>query len=237
MTTAINSFLRMTRQPDMPEPTSTSKRKWNDYGRVTPSHLLMLAASSVGLWFLQQPKHDRVTAACKPIAALQEWMAVEDSPKDQLGQMMNKAFAQLRDNCPQRVGEPASKLADQVNTQTRGAVKQAVDQARTLTNRRVEAVVDAERLTVEGLGQARLLGITVPREQQARAVAYLTNTVLGQRVSITIDKAKDPDQRPLVLVTGAEETIINAQMVRYGLAWPWKRDGPWQSWAYSPLQR
>jgi hypothetical protein len=190
----------------------------------------MLAATSAGLWFLQQPKQDRVTVTCKPVAALQEWMAVEDSPKDQFGQMMNKAFLQLRKNCPENIGEPASDLAEQANTKTRGVVQQAVDQARILTNRQVEAVIDAERLKIEGLGEARLLGITVPREQRTRAIAYLTDTVLGKRVSLTMDKAKDPDQKPLILVTGPEETLINAQMVSYGLARPWKRKGPWQSW-------
>lgn len=200
-------------------------------GQVTPGHLLTLAVTSLGLWFLQQPKHDRVTVACKPVAVLQEWMAVKDTPKDQWGQMMNKAFAQLRENCPENIGEPASDLAEQANTKTRGVVQQAVDQARILTNRQVEAVIDAERLKVEGLGEARLLGITVPREQRTRAIAYLTDTVLGKRVSLTMDKAKDPDQKPLILVTGPEETLINAKMVSYGLARPWKRKGPWQSWS------
>lgn len=204
------------------------------HGRVTPGHLLMLAATSVGLWFIQQPKDHRVTVTCKPIVALQEWMAVEDSPKDQLGQMMNKAFTQLRENCPDSIGKPASSLADQVNTEAHTVVKQAVDQARTLTNRRVEAVVDGERLKVEGLGEARLLGITVPLEQREQALAYLRDNVLGKRVSITIDKTKDPDQRPLILVTGPEETLINAKMVNYGLARAWKRDGPWRSWGTSP---
>lgn len=200
------------------------------HGRVTPGHLLTLVATSVGFWFLQQPKDHRVTVTCKPIVALQEWMAVEDSPKDQLGQMMNKAFTQLRENCPDSIGKPASSLANQVNTEAHTAVKQAVDQTRTLTNRRVEAVVDGERLKVEGLGEARLLGITVPLERREQAVAYLTANALGKRVTITIDKAKDPDQRPLILVTGPEETLINAKMVSYGLARTWKRDGPWRSW-------
>lgn len=200
------------------------------HGRVTPGHLLMLVATSAGLWFLQQPHHDRVSVACKPVAALQEWMAVKDTPKDQWGQMMNKAFAQLREHCPENIGEPASELAEQANTKTRGVVQQAVDQARILANRRVEAVIDAERLKVEGLGEARLLGITVPVERRAQAVAYLTENVLGKRMSITLGKAQDPDQRPLILVTGPEETLINAKMVSYGLARPWKRKGPWQSW-------
>ncbi len=199
-------------------------------GQVTPGHLLMLAATSAGLWFLQQPKQDRVTVACKPIAALQKWMAVEDSPKDQWGQMMNKAFTQLRENCPENIGKPASEMAEQANTETGKAVKHAMDQARTLANRQVETVIDAERLKIEGLGEARLLGITVPREQRTRAIAYLTDTVLGKRVSITMDKAKDPDQRPLILVTGGDGTLVNAQMVKYGIAKPWRRDGPWQSW-------
>lgn len=210
--------------------TQLGLRPGSAHGRVTPGHLLMLAATSAGLWFLEQPKAERATVVCKPIAALQEWMAVTEAPTDQWGHMLNKALTQLREHCPERIGAPASELVEHATTQAHEAIKQAVDQARTLANRRVEAVIDAERLKVEGLGEVRLLGITVPREQRTRAIAYLTDTLLGKRVSLTMDKAKDPDQRPLILVTGPEETLINAKMVSYGLARPWKRKGPWQNW-------
>lgn len=200
-------------------------------GRVTPGHLILLAATTVGLWFLQQPKGDRAALTCKPVAVLQEWMAVPASPNDDFGRRMNEAFTRLRANCPERIGEPVASLAEQATTSAGQTVKRAADQARMLTNRRIEAVVDGERLKVEALGEARLLGITVPADRRSQAVAYLQDTVLEKRVTVTIDKAKDPQQRPLILVTMPDGSLLNAQMLKHGLAKTWKGNGSWEGWA------
>jgi hypothetical protein len=192
---------------------------------------VLLAALTGGVWFIQQPPQQRAALACRPIEMLQEWMAVPDSPMDDFGHRMNQAFAQLRANCPEKIGTPVASLADQASARTSQAVRRITEEARTLTNRRVEAVLDGERLKIQALGEARLLGVTVPKGRTARAVAYLKDTVLGRPVAVQLDKARDPERRPLILVTLPDGALLNAQMVKYGLAEPWKRPGPWRQWS------
>lgn len=199
------------------------------HGIATTGSIIGIAALMAVGWFLQHPKEQRAGLVCKPAAWLQDWMEVKDQ-NDDTGRKMNLLFARLRADCPETIGKPTADVSDQVNAQTGKVVAKVVDTATIAAGRRIEAVVDGERLKVEALGVTRLLGVTVPTERQSRAVAYLKDTVLEKSVSVTIDKAKDPNRRPLILVTLPDGTLLNAQMVKYGLATPWNNAGPWQQW-------
>ncbi len=84
---------------------------------------------------------------------------------------------------------------------------------------RVTKIDDEKTLTVRGSGvlfQFRLMGLRIPKAQDAAAKEYLTKALLNQWVRLKI--VQEPAQAPkegFVLLSGED---INARMVRQGLA-------------------
>jgi endonuclease YncB( thermonuclease family) len=149
-----------------------------------------------------------------------------DVPHDADG--MNRWIDTLVARCPHTVGEKVARL-------TRDA-EQTVGRAEdTLGERRVEVILDGERLRVEGLGEVRLAGVTVPPERQAAAKAYLIRTIEGKALRIAATNELDPNRRPLVLVTLKDGTLLNAPLIQERLATPWKRPALWHTWPRQPL--
>ena len=106
--------------------------------------------------------------------------------------------------------------------------------AKPARQRRIIDVPAADRLIIAGLGEAPLLGITVPDEQAAAARAYLRETVAGKRLAVTVAAVRDPEKRPLVLVALEDGTLVNARLIQQGLAYPWRIPGSWDEWATAP---
>jgi hypothetical protein len=68
---------------------------------------------------------------------------------------MNRWIDYLTARCPNTLGEKVARLSRDAEE----TVGRAED---TLRATRIEAVLDGERLRVEGLGEVRLAGVTVP---------------------------------------------------------------------------
>jgi hypothetical protein len=211
-------------QPPGPSPGSAA-------GRVAPLALLTLGGAIAGVaWLTQLPPQQRSELVCKPASLLREWMNVPETPDDDWAGRLNDFFETISKDCPARLGRPVASATEELTKQGTKTTRQLSDQLHALTGRKIEAVIDGERVKIEALGEARLLGIKVSRERQRQAVSYLEETVLGKPVTIAIDKARDPERRPLILVTTLDGTLVNARMVEKGLATPWHTQGPWQSW-------
>ncbi len=195
-------------------------------GRVTPGLLMVAAALGGGAWLLLQEPDQRRELACRPAIWLTNWAQVEERHTDPFAARFNAAFRALSRMCPHTVGErvdAAAKHADK-------AVADAVGRTKAIANREILDVIDGERLRVFGIGEARLLGVTVSSERRFEAVAYLTKHVRGKRLAIGLDKEVDVERRPLITVTLEDETLLNAAMIRRGLARPWVSQGPWREW-------
>ncbi len=179
-----------------------------------------------GVWYSLQPRTDQPALLCKPVNTVAQWLTTEETSQSVWGQKATDLVQQFNARCAERVGAPTADLAAQARTR----VDTALHQAKALTNRPIEAVTGPDRLRIAGLGEARLLGVTVPPAKRDAAVAYLSRETAGQRLAITVATDRDPEQRPLVVVTLGDGTSLNAQLIRRGLATPWKGPGPWREW-------
>lgn len=199
-------------------------------GRVTPLAVLTLGALAGIGWLALQPLQHRSDLLCKPAGLLREWMKAPETPDDEWAGRMNDFFEAITRECPERLRQPVASASETLDTLGSTATRTITDQMHTLTSRKIEAVIDGERVRVQALGEASLLGIRVSPNRQQLATAYLKETVLGKPVTIAIDKARDPERRPLILVTTPDGILVNARVVEKGLATPWRIQGPWQSW-------
>ncbi len=105
--------------------------------------------------------------------------------------------------------------------------------AKTVANREIQEVAGPDRLRIAGLGETRLLGVTVAAEQREAAIAYLQQAVAGKRLAVTVAAGQDPARRPLVVVTLHEGTSVNAGLIQCSLASLWKWPGSWEQRAAS----
>lgn len=202
--------------------------------RFTPGLVMFIGLLGLAGWFTLQPQEQRVMLACKPIVALHKWIESDEIVTDPSAPLTNNAFDSFVRLCPRTLGKQAAAMADDVQAFAGRAVdegKALHDKAGTLTNRRIEAIIDGERLHIEGLGEARLLGIRVPPESHAAAISYLRRIALGTRLRLDLDRDLDPERRPLVSLTLPNGLLLNAAMIQQRLATPWRIPGPWQHWA------
>lgn len=213
--------------PGAPVPESSLMAQ---HGRVTPGSLLALAIAGLGVWFAMQPHEQRVALTCRPVQFIQRWMFVPEIDTDPWAVRMNSAFDFFTGRCPESLGARASELAQQANTTVAQAARRASDKAGSLSHRRVEAIIDGERLIVEGLGESRLLGVRVRSDAEDHAIAYLRHVALGHRFAVELATDIDPERRPLITLTSADNTLLNAELIHHRLATPWPRPGPWLHW-------
>ncbi len=169
----------------------------------------------------------RAGLLCRPISSLVRWMVADDAAENAWAQKISGVMTSFSEPCPDTLGTPAAHLAERARTSTR----QALTWAKTVTNREIQGVTGPDRVRFAGLGEARLLGITVPAEKREAALGYLQHAVAGKRLAVTVATAQDPERRPLVVVTLPDGTSVNARLIRQGLAQPWRTAGPWQQWA------
>ncbi len=156
-----------------------------------------------------------------------EWMTADEAPENVWAQKITAVMTRFSERCPETLGPPAARLAEQARTNA----SQALTRAKTVTNREIQEVTGADRLRIAGLGEARLLGVTVPAEHREAAIAHLQQAVAGNRLAVTVAAGQDPERRPLVVVALSEGTSVNARLIQRGLASRWKTQEPWQQWA------
>ncbi len=153
-------------------------------------------------------------------------MVADEAPESVWAQKISRVMTWFNERCSESLGTPAAALAEKAHT----SESQVLSRARTVTNREVEEVTEPDRLRIAGLGETRLLGVTVPAEQREAAQGYLQSTVAGKRLAVTVATAQDVERRPLVMVTVPDGTSVSAGLLQRGLASPWKGPGPWQQW-------
>lgn len=195
-------------------------------GRVTPGGLLAVLGIAGIVWHTLQPQEQQPGLVCRPVNALVQWMTADDAPESAWAQKIAGVMTRLSERCAETVGRPAAALAEKART----TASQVLTQAKTVTKRQIEEVTGPDRLRIAGLGETRLLGIMVAAEQRDAAVTYLQQTVTGKRLAVTTTTGRDPERRPLVVVTLPDGSSVNAQLIQHGLASPWKKPGPWRQW-------
>ena len=147
-----------------------------------------------------------------------------------LGVALVAWYVAFTETSPTALGTPVADGADTAFRFSENLFKGA----KPARPRRIIDVPAADRLLIAGLGEARLLGITVPDEQVAAALAYLRETVAGKRLAVTVATVHDPEKRPLVIVALEDGTLVNARLIQQGLADPWQIPGPWDEWTTAP---
>ncbi len=163
---------------------------------------------------------------CAPLSTVAQWITAVHAPGNLWAQEFTGVTTRFSERCPESLGTPAAALSERART----SASQVLTQAKAVTHREIQEVTAADRLRIAGLGETRLLGVTVPAEKQDAAVAYLQQAVAGKRLAVTVAAGQDPERRPLVAVTLPEGTSVNARLIQVGLAGPWKRPGPWEQW-------
>lgn len=208
-------------------------RRWmpsDPPGRITPGAAFLVVGVALATWYVLQPKEQRASVACRPVAGLSRWIVGDDRADNVWGQKVQELARSFAEKCPSTIGAPAAALADQARTAADGALKGV----RSSMHRHIDEVPAADRLTIAGLGDTRLLGVSVPAEHETQALAYLRTVLAGKRLAVTVSAARDPEKRPLVTVTLEDRTHVNARLIQQGLAQPWRIPGPWQGWAAGP---
>lgn len=199
-------------------------------GRITPGAVFLVVGVALATWYVLQPQEERANIACRPVALVSQWL-VGDGRADTLWDPKVREMARsFTETCPTSLGTPVADLADTAFRFSENLFKGA----KPARQRRIIDVPAADRLIIAGLGEARLLGITVPDEQAAAALAYLRETVAGKRLAVTVATVRDPEKRPLVIVALEDGTLVNARLIQQGLAYPWRTPGPWDEWATAP---
>jgi hypothetical protein len=199
-------------------------------GRITPGAVFLVVGVALAAWYVLQPQEERASVACRPVALISQWLVGDDHADNVWDQKVREMARSFAETCPTTNGTPVADLAD---TAFRFS-DSLITGARAARRRQIEDVPAADRLTIAGLGEARLLGITVPPEQAAAALAYLREAVAGKRLAVMVSAARDPEKRPLVIVALEDGTPVNARLIQQGLAHPWRIPGPWHQWATAP---
>ena len=199
-------------------------------GRITPGAVFLVVGVALAACYLLQPQEERAGVACRPVALVSQWLVGDDRADNVWDQKVREMAHSFTETCPTTIGTPVAAQAD---TAFRFS-ENLFTGARAARRRQIKDVPAADRLLISGLGEARLLGITVPDEQAAAALAYLRETVAGKRLAVTVATVRDPEKRPLVLVALEDGTFANARLIQQGLAYPWQIPGPWDEWATAP---
>jgi hypothetical protein len=199
-------------------------------GRITPGAVLLMLGLAGAAWFAIHPAEERAGLACLPVSAVSRWLVGEDAPDSLWAQKINDLAARFAEGCPEPFGVRAAALADQART----TAHRTLQGIQAVTHRQIQAVPSAERLTIAGIGEARLLGVRVLPEQRESALAYLRGAVAGKRLAVAVAKEQDPDRRPLVTVFLENGASVNASLLQRHLAMPWTIPGPWHAWAARP---
>jgi endonuclease YncB( thermonuclease family) len=161
---------------------------------------------------------------------LARWMTADDRPDNLWAIKIQQLATSFSDRCPDTIGTRVAALADQARTAA-GKVLKGVQPA---IHRHIDEVPAADRLTIAGRGDTRILGVTVPAEQEAQALAYPRSAVAGKRLAVTVVAARDPEKRSLVVVAQEDGSHVNARLIQQGLARPWRIPSPWQGWPTGP---
>ena len=199
-------------------------------GRITPGAVFLGLGVALVAWYVLQPPEERASLAGRPVALVFQWL-VGDGHADTLWDPKVREMARaFTETCPTALGTPVADLTESAFRFSESLFKGA----RAARPRRITDVPAADRLLIAGLGEARLLGITIQDEQAAVARAYLRKTVAGKRLAVTVATVRDPEKRPLVLVALADGTPVNARLIQQGRADPWQIPGPWDEWATAP---
>lgn len=199
-------------------------------GRITPGGVFLVVGVALAAWYMLQPQEERASIACRPVALIAQWLVGDERPDNVVDQKVREIARSVTETCPATIGTPVADLAESASRFSESLFKGA----RAARPRRITDVPAADRLTIAGLGEARLLGITVPQGQAAAALAYLRDAVQDKRLAVTVSTARDPEKRPLVIVALEDGTLVNARLIQRGLAEPWRIPGPWDEWATAP---
>lgn len=117
-------------------------------------------------------------------------------------------------------------------TDARASVRSGADEAPPVDFRRVTRILRADTIEVEGVGPVRMIGIETPDGKSPReiygvhgqrALSFTEKTLLGQDVRLESDNTpgsskKDESGQTLAYIYTRDGTLINAEMVKQGLA-------------------
>lgn len=196
-------------------------------GRITPGGVLAVLGVAGLVWYVLQPQDQREALLCRPLSSLVQWLTADDAAENLWAQKITAVVTRFSERCPQTLDTRAAALAKRART----SASQVLTRAKTVAYRQIEEVTGPDRLRIAGLGETRLLGVTVPAEHHEEAITYLEQAIAGKRLAVSVSAAQDPERRPLVVVRLPDGTSVSAAIIQRGLAHPWKRPGPWQSWA------
>lgn len=206
-------------------------------GRITPGCLLALALLGGAGWFLLHPPAERTTLTCDSADRIAQWVKGESSTASEWDLKVKDAVDSLRAACPgilEKLSPTRDNTVERAKEYMESALHRTFGSAKRLRDTRpIMAVIDGTTLKIGVLGEARLLGITVPPEAQARARAYLEQACLRdgapRRLVVHLFKEKDAEGYPLVVVYAEHrdtqeltaDLAINQQLLDRGLAQPW----------------
>jgi hypothetical protein len=206
-------------------------------GRITPGFLLAASLLAGAGWFAMHPPAERTTLTCETIDTVAQWVRGEGSGAADWDLKVKDAMDSLRSNCPrvlETVAPAFDKTVESAKEHAGSTLHLGVGTAKQIRNtRQVTAVIDGSTLKIGGLGEARLLGITVPPETQGQAKAFLGQMCLkdgaARRLVVHVYKDKDAEGYPLVVVYADHgpadelrpELAINQQLMDRHLAQPW----------------
>jgi len=229
-------------RPASPQDSSTTHREKtlstpDPPGRVTPGLLLAVALLGGAGWFFLHPPAERTTLTCDTVNKIAQWVKGESSAASEWDLNVKDAVDSLRTACPgilDKLSPTLDNTVERAKEYTGSALHRTAGSAKRLHDTRpIMAVVDGTTLKIGILGEARLLGITVPPEAQARARAYLEQACLRdgapRRLVVHLFKEKDAEGYPLVVVYAehrdtqelTSDLAINQQLLDRGLAQPW----------------
>jgi len=216
-------------------------------GRITPGTILLLGALAGAGWFLLQPQDQRTTITCNSVNTLAEWMEGDGSVTSEWDLKVKEAIASVKRNCRDVLDRQVTPVVDTVV----GKAKEQVGNSLHLTvgttkqlreGRRIMAVIDGRTLKIAGIGTARLLGITIPPENEQAAREFLVKCCLEKRLTVHKYGESDAEGYPLVVLFAAHNPkealapglAINQRLLDAELAEPWALPVHTPYWSNQP---
>ncbi|MFA5027879.1 MAG: hypothetical protein WC713_08360 [Candidatus Methylomirabilota bacterium] len=216
-------------------------------GRITPGTILLLGALAGAGWFLLQPQDLRTTMTCDSVNTLAEWVEGDGGVTSEWDRKVKEAVANVKRNCPDVLDRQATPVVHMVI----GKAKEQVGNSLHLTvgaanqlreGRRVMAVIDGRTLKIAGIGTSRLLGITIPPENEQAATEFLVQCCLEKRLTVHKHGESDAEGYPLIVLFAAHNPkealapglAINQQLLNAGLAEPWALSVHTPYWSNRP---
>lgn len=216
-------------------------------GRITLGTILLLGALAGAGWFLLQPQNQRTTTTCDSVNTLAEWVEGDGRVTSEWDRRIKETIASVEQNCRDVLDRQVTPMIDTVvekaKEQVGNSLHLTVGTAKQLREgRRIMAVLDGRTLKIAGIGVTRLLGITIPPENEQAAAEFLVQCCLGKRLTAHKYGESDAEGYPLVVLFAAHNPkeglslglAINQQLLDARLAEPWTLSVRTPYWSNQP---